>query len=94
MLKLNNRIIYKYISEKNISRDIKNIIFYDREVNSILKDSFKLSLLFNGEKDDYKNWFYKMLEYFKVPTSSVYNYLEPYSNSSICKKIWLLKLFC
>ena len=79
-------IIYKYISEKNISRDIKNIIFYDREVNSILKDSFKLSLLFNGEKDDYKNWFYKMLEYFKVPTSSVYNYLKPYSNSSICKK--------
>ena len=79
-------IIYKYINEKNISRDIKNIIFYDREVNSILKDSFKLSLLFNGEKDDYKNWFYKMLEYFKVPTSSLYNYLEPYSNSSICKK--------
>ena len=79
-------IIYKYISEKNISGDIKNIIFYDKEVNSILSDSFKLSLLFNGEKDEYKNWFYKMLEYFKVPTSSVYNYLEPYSNSSICKK--------
>lgn len=79
-------IIYKYISEKNISGDIKNIIFYDKEVNSILSDSFKLSLLFNGEKDEYKNWFYKMLEYFKVPTSSVYNYLEPYSNSSMCKK--------
>lgn len=79
-------IIYKYISEKNISGDIKNIIFYDKEVNSILSDSFKLSLLFNGEKDKYKNWFYKMLEYFKVPTSSVYNYLEPYSNSNICKK--------
>lgn len=79
-------IIYKYISEKNISGDIKNIIFYDKEVNSILSDSFKLSLLFNGEKDEYKNWFYKMLEYFKVSTSSVYNYLEPYSNSSMCKK--------